>query len=148
MALPRPTAQGGAARWAGAESPPFPCTTAVITAVLRHVSGAKRHRLDPAVAAAITPWGGIVYLEWLFGQLTAYLPRDEQVILVGLLRYQSHAAIAVQLHRHRNWVTECISDRLIPRLVIIIDLAVQVPHYSMLAMFQPDRAPVPQPQNG
>jgi hypothetical protein len=148
MALPRPAVHEGAVRGIGAGIQPFPCTTDVITAVLRHVSGAKRHRLDPAVAAAITPWGGIVYLEWLFHQLAVYLPRDEQVILLGLLRYQSHTAIAVQLHRHRNWVTERIRDRLIPRLVIIVDLAAQVPHYSMQAMFHPDRAPMAQPQQG
>lgn len=134
MALPRSTPPVRTVRWTGAGHASFPCTEEMMTAVLRHVGGTRRVRLDPIIEASLEPWGGVTYVAWLLRQIVGCLPADEQVILTGLLNNQSHTCIGLQLHHHRNWVINCIRDRLIPRLVTIIPMVAHMPHYSMQTM--------------
>ena len=147
MALPRSTMHGGAVRWTGAGNPPFPCTNDSIAALLRHVGGAKRVDLDPAIVAQLTPWGGVTYVEWLLQQILVCLPSEERIILTGLLDELDQAAIGEQLHRDRNWVRRRIQKYLIPRLVALITKAVELPQYSATAMFSAQCASV-MPQKG
>jgi hypothetical protein len=136
MALPSSRSPGNPVRWTGTGHPPFPCTEDMLAAVLRHVGGSRRSRLDADIVVQLEPWGGIAYVEWLLRQIIGCLPDDEQVVLAGLLRNESHAHIGLQLHHHRNWVTDCVRDRLIPRLVALMTMAAQMPQYSTQTMLR------------
>jgi hypothetical protein len=132
---------GGAVRWTGAGTPPFPCTNDSIAALLRHVGGAKRVDLDPAIAAQLTPWGGVTYVEWLLQQILVCLPSEERIILAGLLDELDQGTIGEQLHRDRNWVRRRIQKHLIPRLVALITKAVELPQYNCTLMFSAQGTP-------
>ena len=136
MALPRSLVPGTPVRWTDPGHPPVPWTEDMLAAVLRHVGGSRRARLDAGIVAQLAPWGGVAYVEWLLRQVVGCLPDDEQAVLAGLLRHESHAHIALQMHHHRNWVTDCVRDRLIPRLVALITMAAQLPHYSTQTMLR------------
>lgn len=136
MVMPQPPAPGSPVRWTAPGHSPFPWTEAMLAAVLRHVGGSRRSRLDAGIVAQLEPWGGIAYVEWLLRQIVGCLPDDEQVVLAGLLRNESHARIGLQLHHHRNWVTDCVRDRLIPRLVALMTMAAQMPQYSSQTMLR------------
>lgn len=134
MALSRSIVHGGTVQWTGTGNPPFPCTEDVILAVLRHVGGAKRPPLDPIIARQLTPWGGVAYVEWLFGQLVPLLPVEERTILSRLLAQQDQAAIGFHFHHNRNWVRKRIRHHLVPRLVALITMVAPLPQYSIQAM--------------